>query len=65
MNMCAWVWGTLGEQALNTDLSYFQERAIVDVNTEALADQGRSIYFCLTIQGRLLGEVTPLINLGA
>lgn len=41
------------------------KRVIVDVNTEALADQGRSIYFCLGIQGRLLGEVTPLINLEA
>lgn len=41
------------------------KRAMVDVNAEALSHQGRSIYFCLGIQGRFSGEATPLINLEA
>lgn len=50
--------GSVGKaDTLNTDFPQFQEhvRAIVDVNTEALEDQGRSSYFFLEIQGRLPG----------
>lgn len=49
--------GSVGEaDTLNTNFPYFQDsvRVIVDANTEALEDQGKST-FCLGIQGRLPG----------
>lgn len=67
--LCEYVYMGMGSTG-EADIKYrffllSGKRAIVDINNEALAGQGRSIYFCLGIQGRLPGEVTPPINLEA